>query len=48
MVAIRGTNFPWLVHYTQNISLVDIRSISRSQTMMRLLRLDTPDTVGDR
>ena len=51
IVAIRGTFLPYLVQCTQNISLVDIGSITWSRTMVRLLRygkVDTPDTVSTR
>ena len=38
MVAIRGTFRPYLVQYTQNISVVDIRGITWSRARVRLLR----------
>ena len=40
MVAITGTFFPYLVHYTQNIPLVDIGRISRSRAMVRVMQLE--------
>ena len=41
MVAIRRTFLPYLFQDTQNISLIDIRRITCSRTMVRLLRPDT-------